>query len=60
MCTGSVPGPAHPSGIRHVLFDALGIGGRPPGAPIKFDALLKDVLAERLPSPCSDPIRRLI
>jgi hypothetical protein len=36
-----------PRDIRHVLFDALGTGGRPPGTPIEFDALLKDVLAER-------------
>lgn len=36
-----------PRDIRHVLFDALGIGGHPPAAPIEFDSLLKDVLAER-------------
>lgn len=36
-----------PRDIRHVLFQALGIGGSPPGRPIEFDALLKDVLAER-------------
>lgn len=36
-----------PRDIRHVLFDALGVGGSPPTRPIEFDALLKDVLAER-------------
>ena len=36
-----------PRDIRHVLFQALGIGGTPPTRPIEFDALLKDVLAER-------------
>jgi hypothetical protein len=36
-----------PRDIRHVLFDALGVSGAPPAAPIEFDALLKDVLAER-------------
>ena len=36
-----------PRDIRHVLFDALGIGGGPPTRPIEFDTLLKDVLAER-------------
>ena len=33
-----------PRDIRHVLFDALGIGGTPPTRPIEFDALLKDAL----------------
>lgn len=33
--------------ILHVLFDALVIGGSPPGTPIVFDHVLKDVLAER-------------
>ncbi|MCW2133410.1 MULTISPECIES: AAA family ATPase [Micrococcaceae] len=36
-----------PRDIRHVLFEALGIGGSPPSRPIEFDALLKDVLEER-------------
>src|SRR6478752_5508855 len=36
-----------PRDIRHVLFDALGVTGSPPMRPIEFDALLKDVLAER-------------
>src|SRR5271166_6796520 len=36
-----------PRDIRHVLFDALGISGTPPGRPIEFDALLKDALSER-------------
>ena len=36
-----------PRDIRHVLFDVLGVSGAPPGSPIEFDALLKDVLAER-------------
>jgi hypothetical protein len=36
-----------PRDIRCVLFGALGIGVSPPAAPIEFDALLKDVLAER-------------
>jgi hypothetical protein len=36
-----------PRDIRHVLFDALGISGPTPGSPIEFDALLRDVLAER-------------
>ncbi|MGK5553633.1 AAA family ATPase [Actinomadura kijaniata] len=36
-----------PRDIRPVLFDALGISGTPPGRPIEFDALLKNVLAER-------------
>ncbi|HEY6793468.1 MAG TPA: ATP-binding protein [Kineosporiaceae bacterium] len=36
-----------PRDIRHVLFEALGVGGCPPTRPIEFDALLKDVLAER-------------
>lgn len=36
-----------PRDIRHVLFDALSVSGSPPRRPIEFDALLKDVLAER-------------
>jgi hypothetical protein len=36
-----------PRDIRHVLFDALGVSGTPPQRPIEFDALLKNVLAER-------------
>lgn len=36
-----------PRDIRHELFAALGVGGQPPNKPIEFDALLKDVLAER-------------
>lgn len=36
-----------PRDVRHVLFDALGLGGHPPRRPIEFDTLLKDVLAER-------------
>lgn len=36
-----------PRDIRHVLFEALGVGGSAPTRPIEFDALLKDVLAER-------------
>jgi hypothetical protein len=36
-----------PRDIRHELFRALGIGGDPPGKPIEFDAVLKDVLATR-------------
>jgi hypothetical protein len=36
-----------PRDIRHVLFDALGIGGTPPTRPIEFDALLKDALSEQ-------------
>jgi len=36
-----------PRDIRHVLFEALGIGGSPPTRPIEFDTLLKDALAER-------------
>ena len=36
-----------PRDIRHVLFDALGIGGARPVKPIEFDAVLKEVLAER-------------
>jgi hypothetical protein len=30
-----------------VLFEALGCGGTPPARPIEFDALFKQVLAER-------------
>jgi len=30
-----------------VLFDALAVSGPPPSRPIEFDALLKNVLAER-------------
>jgi len=36
-----------PRDIRHVLFEALGVGGSPPSRPIEFDTLLKDALAER-------------
>jgi hypothetical protein len=35
-----------PRDIRHVLFDALGIGGSRPIKPIEFDTILKSVLAE--------------
>lgn len=36
-----------PRDIRHVLFDALGLGGSPPARPIEFDSLLKRALSER-------------
>jgi AAA domain/Mu transposase, C-terminal len=36
-----------PRDIRHVLFEALDIGGDPPAKPIEFDAVLKDVLSQR-------------
>ncbi|MFC9472442.1 AAA family ATPase [Nocardia sp. NPDC056952] len=36
-----------PRDIRHTLFTALAVSGRPPAKPIEFDLILKDVLAER-------------
>ena len=36
-----------PRDIRHVLFEALDIGGDPPAEPIEFDTVLKDVLSQR-------------
>ncbi|UJW32703.1 ATP-binding protein [Saccharothrix sp. AJ9571] len=36
-----------PRDIRHVLYDALQIGGPPPGKPIEFDAVLKKALSQR-------------
>ncbi|MEU0297058.1 ATP-binding protein, partial [Streptomyces microflavus] len=39
------PGPA-PRDIRHGLFQALGLPGKPPARPIEFDTLLKEAPAE--------------
>jgi hypothetical protein len=36
-----------PRYIRHALFAVLGLPGEPPSQPTEFDALLKEVLAER-------------
>ena len=36
-----------PRDIRHTLFDALAVGGAPPGTPIEIDKVLKDHPLER-------------